>query len=116
MAGLGTIKPGYAKEIPIKLGSLAPAGTSVAVAVGTFLDGLNNVGSHIGYSMKIQGYYGGVMGDEPEMNQKARLGQLDVVTPTVSTLPKLVPALEPYYLPFWSTTSASSTTSWLEDS
>jgi TRAP-type C4-dicarboxylate transport system substrate-binding protein len=40
------------------------------------------------------------MGDEPEMNQKARLGQLDVVTPTVSTLPKLVPALEPYYLPF----------------
>lgn len=39
MAGLGTIKPGYAKEIPIKLGSLAPAGTSVAVAVGTFWTG-----------------------------------------------------------------------------
>jgi len=40
MAGIVTIKQGYAKEIPIKLGSLAPAGTSVAVAVGTFLDGL----------------------------------------------------------------------------
>jgi TRAP-type C4-dicarboxylate transport system substrate-binding protein len=100
MSDLITIKLGYAKEIQIKFGSLGPAGTSVAVAVETFLDGLQNVGNHIGHTIKIRAYYGGVMGDEPEMNQKARLGQLDVVTPTVSTLPELVPSLEPYYLPF----------------
>jgi hypothetical protein len=100
LAMAGLVRHGYAKDIQIKLGTLGPAGTSVALAVEAFLDGLKTLGSHIGHNVKVQGYYGGVMGDEPEMNQKARLGQLDVVTPIVSTLPELVPSLEPYYLPF----------------
>jgi len=89
------------KQITLKLGTLGPAGTSVAIAVESLLEGLDKLGQNIGYKVKIQPYYGGVMGDEPEMNQKAKLGQLDILTPTLSTMPDLVPSIEPYYLPFW---------------
>ncbi|MDY7018330.1 MAG: TRAP transporter substrate-binding protein DctP [Nitrospirota bacterium] len=88
------------KQITLKLGTLGPAGTSVAIAVESLLEGLDKLGQNMGYKIKIQPYYGGVMGDEPEMNQKAKLGQLDILTPTLSTMPDLVPSIEPYYLPF----------------
>ena len=94
-------KLGKADEtIRVKFGTLAPAGTSIAVGIDTFLEGVNSIGKHTGHTIKVLGYYGGVMGDEPEMVQKARLGQLDIVLATLSTMARLVPTLEPYYLPF----------------
>ena len=88
------------QQMRLKVGTLAPAGTSVAIAVDTFLEGVNAMGKSTGYAVKVLGYYGGIMGDEPEMEQKARLGQLDIVLVTLSTMARLVPPLEPYYLPF----------------
>jgi len=99
-ATLGFTGKGHADEITIKFGTLGPKGTSVALAVEAFLDAANNFGKNIGHHVKVSSYYGGVMGDEPEMEQKARIGQLDIVTPNMGTLPRLVPAMTPYYLPF----------------
>jgi TRAP-type C4-dicarboxylate transport system substrate-binding protein len=89
-----------ADEITLKLGSLGPAGTSATSIVDTLKDYLKQLAEHTGHKAKLIPYYGGVMGDEPEMNQKAKMGQLDIVTPTVSTLPELAPNIEPLYLPF----------------
>lgn len=99
-AALGFARQSPAEEISIKFGTLGPKGTSVALAVETFLEAANNFGKNIGHDVKVLPYYGGVMGDEPEMEQKARLGQLDIVTPNMGTLPSLVPPMTPYYLPF----------------
>jgi TRAP-type C4-dicarboxylate transport system substrate-binding protein len=99
-AGLGFNSQGHTEEISIKFGTLGPKGTSVALAVEAFLDAANNFGKNIGHTVKVSPYYGGVMGDEPEMEQKARIGQLDIVTPNMGTLHRLVPAMTPYYLPF----------------
>lgn len=61
-----------ADEFTLKLGSLGPAGTSATSIVGTLQDYLKLLASHTGHKAKLIPYYGGVMGDEPDMKASPR--------------------------------------------
>lgn len=89
-----------ADEIRLKLGTLGPKGTNVTSALETILDLLELVGRNFGHTIKIIPYLGGVMGDDPQMMQKAQMGQLDIITPTVNGLPIISKGLEVSYMAF----------------
>jgi len=54
----------------------------------------------LGYDIGFIPYYGGVMGDDNQMLQKAQMGQLDVVTPTVNAQPSISRKLEVVYMAY----------------
>lgn len=61
-------------DITIKMGALAPDGSSYAI-ISTKLK--NELEKATGGKVKIVWYMGGVMGDEPEMVKKIKIGQLN---------------------------------------
>lgn len=89
-----------ADTINIKVGSLAPKGTSATICFDMVDDIFRSLEKPFGTRLKIVGYYGGTMGDDPQMIQKAKLGQLDILTPTVNGLPNCVKEFETLYLPY----------------
>lgn len=91
---------GSASTINIKVGSLAPKGTSATICFDMVDDIFLSLEKPFGTRLKIVGYYGGTMGDDPQMIQKAKLGQLDILTPTVNGLPNCVKEFETLYMPY----------------
>lgn len=86
--GLGAC-PGLAAEPPVvKLATLAPEGSSWHLI-------LKDMGERWkrapGGGVRLRLYPGGVMGDEPDMIRKLRIGQLDAAMLTVVGLSKLDP-------------------------
>jgi TRAP-type C4-dicarboxylate transport system substrate-binding protein len=61
-------------EITIKMGSLSPEGSSYMIISGKMKDEFEKI---TGGKVKIVWYGGGVMGDEPEMVRKIKMGQLN---------------------------------------
>lgn len=94
----------FSQELPkvrLKFGTLGPKGTNVTNGLETFeKDFLKPIGKSLGYDFAIIPYYGGVMGDDNQMLQKAQMGQLDVVTPTVNAQPSISRKLEVVYMAY----------------
>ena len=61
-------------EITIKMGSLSPEGSSYMIIANKMKDEFEKI---TGGKVKIVWYGGGVMGDEPEMVRKIKMGQLN---------------------------------------
>lgn len=74
---------GEVTRVVLKFGTLAPKGTTATHAVDMTDEIYEFLGQRIGTRVKIVGYYGGVMGDDPQMIQKAQAGQLDMLAITL---------------------------------
>src|SRR5574341_651314 len=86
-----------AQEYTVKFGLLGPEGSSWADMAYKFRD-ITKERTHGKVSIKV--YPGGSMGDEPEIVQKMRLGQLQAAGLTVLGLSKIVPETHVLSLPF----------------
>lgn len=87
----------FAQEYVLKFGLLGPEGSSWADMAYSFKD-LVREKTHGEVSIKV--YPGGSMGDEPELVQKMRLGQLQTAGLTAMGLSKIAPETEVLSLPF----------------
>ncbi len=63
-----------ADEVTLRMGTMAPAGTSWARELNAFS---REVASHTGGQVHVKWYFGGISGDEPAMGEHIRRGQLD---------------------------------------
>lgn len=93
-------RPVNIQVIKLKLGTMAPRGTTPTVAVDLTDEFFDYLGGRIGTRIKIIGYYGSVMGDDPQMIQKAKTGQLDMVTCTINALPYIAREFEVFNMAF----------------
>ncbi len=85
------------KKVRLKFGTLAPRGTSVSAGVELMQNMFNYAPFQklMGTEVKYKMYWGGIMGDEPQMIQKAKMGQLDVITISLNSLSLVCKELEP---------------------
>lgn len=101
---VGLTSTALAQERPVitlKFGTLGPKDTNVTNAVESLInDYLDPAAGHFGYAVKLIPYYGGVMGDDNQMLQKAQMGQLDIITPTVNAQPSIAKELEVPYMAY----------------
>lgn len=86
--------------VRIKLATLAPPGTTSSIYVEGSQQALTYLGKRIGFRTKVIGYYGGVMGNDPQMVQKGRIGQLDMLLLTLTGLTVIAEQLEVFNLAF----------------
>ena len=95
---------GLSQELPkvrLKFGTLGPKGTNVTNALESIDKGLlRPLSKNLGYDFALIPYYGGVMGDDNQMLQKAQMGQLDIITPTVNAQPSISKKLEVVYMAY----------------
>lgn len=91
--------PCQLQAIRLKVGTLAPKGSFATMAVD-FLDKYLRYARRMGAATKVDVYYGGVMGNDPQMIQKALLGQLDVLTPTINGLSLIAEELLTFSMAF----------------
>jgi TRAP-type C4-dicarboxylate transport system substrate-binding protein len=88
-------------KVTIKMGTLGPKGTSVTnVLEALNKDLLQNIAKNLGSEFNLIPYYGGVMGDDSQMLQKAQMGQLDMISPTVNAQPSISKKLEVPYMAY----------------
>lgn len=88
-------------KVTIKMGTLGPKGTSVTnVLEALNKDLLQIMAKHLGSEFNLIPYYGGVMGDDNQMLQKAQMGQLDMISPTVNAQPSISKKLEVPYMAY----------------
>jgi TRAP-type C4-dicarboxylate transport system substrate-binding protein len=66
--------PARADEVTLRMGTMAPDGTSWARELNAFA---REVDSRTGGQVHIKWYFGGITGDEPAMGERIRRGQLD---------------------------------------
>ena len=65
------VYPSQADQIKFKLGTLGPKGTSVTLAADLWIESyLDQLAKSLGHSLSFIGYYGGIMGDDPQMMQR----------------------------------------------
>lgn len=80
--------PVSAEEVfTIKFATLAPKGTTATQATEGLNTAFYDLEKRFGFRIKVIPYYGGVMGDDPQMIQKAKTGQLDMLATTINGLP-----------------------------
>jgi len=84
-------------RIILKLGTLAPEGTTWVDSIKNIVYLAEETGSG---EVKTQIYTGGVMGDEPDMVRKLRLGQLHMGVFTVHGMTAIAPEAAVLELPF----------------
>jgi len=94
------VSSAFSESLRLKFGTLGPKGTNVTTALESALDLLGMACKHLGHEIKVIPYYGGVMGDDPQMMQKAKMGQLDLITPTSNGLPSVSLGIEVLYMAF----------------
>lgn len=88
-------------KIRLKFGTLGPKGTNVTNALESLeKDFFKPLGINLGCDVGFIPYYGGVMGDDNQMLQKAQMGQLDIITPTVNAQPSISKKLEVVYMAY----------------
>lgn len=81
------------KELTLKLGTLAPEGSPFDLIIRDMGEAWKTAG------VKLQMYSGGVLGDEPDMVTKMRLGQIQVGVFTVVGLAKIDKGVQALSLP-----------------
>lgn len=81
----------------IKLATIVPKGTSWANTLKAFS---KDVKKQTNKKVKIQIYYGGVQGDEPDVLRKTRIGQLHGAIFTGKTLGDIFPDIRSIEIPF----------------
>lgn len=82
------------QQITLKFATLAPSGTFANSAINSMQKCFDMIGPTFNIKVNVKGYYGGVMGDDPQMIQKARMGQLDMLATTLNGLPLIAKELE----------------------
>lgn len=85
------------EPIPIKMGTLAPEGSEW---LNIWKEIVAKIEKDSPVPVKFITYPGGVMGDEPQLVRKLKLGQLHVIGVTVSGIGQLVPEVLVLDLPF----------------
>jgi TRAP-type C4-dicarboxylate transport system substrate-binding protein len=83
--------------VKIKLATIVPKGTSWANTLKAFS---KDVKKETNKKVKIQIYYGGVQGDEPDVLRKTRIGQLHGAIFTGKTLGDIFPDIRSIEIPF----------------
>lgn len=83
--------------VKIKLATIVPKGTSWANTLKAFS---KEVKKETNKKVKIQIYYGGVQGDEPDVLRKTRIGQLHGAIFTGKTLGDIFPDIRSIEIPF----------------
>lgn len=91
---------GLAEQITLKVGTLGPKEAGTGMAVELFSNVGQKLEQNLGFTLKVIGYFGGVMGDDQQMVQKAQLGQLDVLTPTLAGLSTIENRLEVFTMAY----------------
>lgn len=86
--------------VNLKFGTLAPRGTTATHAVEMTDEIFEFLGKRIGTRVKITGYYGGVMGDDPQMIQKAQSGQLDMLAIVLNGMTTAVKDIDVFNLAY----------------
>lgn len=81
-------------HITFKVATLAPGGTFASEAINTVKKNFYLIKERFGLDVNMIAYYGGVMGDDPQMVQKAKMGQLDMLGITLSGLSMIAKELE----------------------
>lgn len=81
----------------MKMGTLAPEGSEW---LKIWYEIVKEIEAHSPIPVKIITYPGGVMGDEPQLVRKLKLGQLHTIGVTVSGIGQLVPEILVLDLPF----------------
>jgi len=81
----------------VKMGTLAPEGSDW---LNTWKEMIPALEKNPVYPLKILTYPGGVMGDEPQMVRKLRLGQLSVIGVTINGLGQICPEILSVTIPF----------------
>ncbi len=91
-----------AKPIILKFGTVAPRGTSVSIAVEMLQNMFNYEPFQdlMGQKVKYKVYWGAIQGDEPQMIQKAKMGQLDCISITPMGLPLVCKQIEPLMMAY----------------
>ncbi len=94
----------YAEKEPvlIKIGTVIPKGTCLSIGI-EMVDELlayKPMLKLLGREYKYKIYWGAIQGDEPQMIQKAKMGQLDVITITPIGMPNVNIELQPLMMPF----------------
>lgn len=84
-------------QIPVKFGTLAPEGSIWMTRIREVLDEVNQKTNN---KFKVTLYSGGVLGDEPDMVRKMRLGQLQMAAFTISGIQSILPEMSVLELPF----------------
>ncbi|MDY6935704.1 MAG: TRAP transporter substrate-binding protein DctP [Spirochaetota bacterium] len=86
---------GFAEQIKLKLGTLGPKETIGGLILDDFFKPFySEAAKNLGHTLKLLVYYGGVMGDDLQMLQKARMGQLDVVGSSINGTPSIAKGIE----------------------
>lgn len=89
-----------AQKVTIKLGTIAPKGTTAVIGVD-ILEGLfQEIKDNMGASIKFNSYFGGVMGDDTQMIQKTRLGQLDMLITTLVGLSAITSSIDVFNIAY----------------
>lgn len=87
----------FAAEFTFKFSTLAPEGTSWLHLWNSFVQRVEKE-SH--GRIDIVTFAGGVVGDEPDMIRKMRLGQIQIVGVTVNGIKNMAPEMDAFHLPF----------------
>lgn len=89
--------PALGSTINARMGTLAPEGSGW---MNTWYKVIERIEKDSPVPFRMQTYPGGVMGDEPDLVRKLRLGQLHFVGVTVSGIAQLIPEILVLGLPF----------------
>lgn len=92
--------PPDSEKILIKLATLAPSGTFATEGIKVMGQCFDLVGPEFGFCTEFKGYFGGVMGDDPQMIQKARAGQLDMLATTLNGLPLIADVFDVFNMAY----------------
>ncbi|MCU0821991.1 MAG: TRAP transporter substrate-binding protein DctP [Spirochaetes bacterium] len=94
----------FAESAPviIKFGTIVPRGTSVSTGVEMLQDMFDYQPFQelMGQQIKYKVYWGAIQGDEPQMIQKAKMGQLDLITISPLGLALACKELEPFMIAY----------------
>jgi TRAP-type C4-dicarboxylate transport system substrate-binding protein len=87
----------FAKELSVKFGTIAPAGTPWADSLEEIK---NRVGKNSNNQIKIKTYLGGQLGGELEIMQKIRRGNIEGGGLTCGAMASIIPELDLLEVPF----------------
>ena len=94
----------FAESAPVilKFGTIVPRGTSVSGGVEMLQDMFDYQPFQelMGQQIKYKVYWGAIQGDEPQMIQKAKMGQLDMITISPLGLALACKEMEPFMIAY----------------
>lgn len=91
-----------AEPVKIKVGTIVPKGTAMSVGVLMYQSMFESpsLKSILGDSINFKIYWGAIQGDERQMIQKTKMGQLDMVTITPMGIPLVCTKMEVFMIAY----------------